>query len=1048
MKSSFPNLFIKWLTLDRVVPIISPRVSWLIFGITLSGLWEVSRGQMLTSFSVGGDVARSVAFSPDKKWLAAACSKGGAGFKGGAGQVRIWELASGRLAHTLEGHSGGVLTVAFSPDGSLVATAGEDNAVRIWDAASGQLKHLLTGHGGRFGWVHCVAFSPNGRLIASAGEDHTVKLWSPSDASLVRSLEGHSDRIESLAFSPDGKTLATGGLGLAGNVALWDIPSGGLVRSLRPPLREAPVRAPEDETEKAVGNLTEMFKKLDMLDWQITSVQTEWKGRRDSSGSLQQIMAGLEGTLRPVAFSPDGHLLLTGSLDRFIYMWDARDGSLRRTLTAHSGLVRAIALSPDGTRFASAGEDKNIKVWNASNGYQLGRIDGAHSGPIRALIFSPDGKSLASSASGDRATKLWNTSGWALVRTIDSGGSDSLAFSPDGRWLYTASSDVQVWDIATGRLVRTLGEKSLSLTSLALSPDGRLLAGGTSGEGSAHMAVLLWDTASGALQQTLLGHSGPVWAVAFSADGRIVASASDDTTLKFWETGSGTLLATAFGIGQGDDWLVTTPDGLFDGSPGGWGQVRWRFSEELFDTAPIEMFFNEFYHPGLLAEILVGRRPKAPRDIAQLDRRQPEIKLALAGGPQTGAISTRNISLKLEVAEAPANSQRPTGSGARDVRLFRNGSLIRVWHGDVLAGKGGQVTLEATLPIVAGVNRLTAYAFNRDNIKSSDAELVITGSESLKRQGTVHILAIGINEYQNRDYKLNYAVADANAFAEGLRQQQSRLGRLTGVEFVTLQDQDASKANILGAIARLAGQTTGPLSPRAPQALGRIRPAEPEDTVYIYYAGHGTAAGPRFYLIPNDLGYRGPRTELDEIGLKTILEHSISDQELEQGFEKVDASHIVLVIDACNSGQALEAEEKRRGPMNSKGLAQLAYEKGMYILTAAQGYQAALEAAQLGHGYLTYALVQEGLGTPVADASPKDGQVTVREWLDYATLRVPRMQEMMMQDARKLGREIAFVEGEEATKELAKRSLQRPRVFYRRELKSEPLIVAKFEAKP
>src|SRR5262245_59229300 len=112
---------------------------------------------------------------------------------------------------------------------------------------------------------------------------------------------------------------------------------------------------------------------------------------------------------------------------------------------------------------------------------------------------------------------------------------------------------------------------------------------------------------------------------------------------------------------------------------------------------------------------------------------------------------------------------------------------------------------------------------------------------------------------------------------------------------------------------------------------------------------------------------------------------------------------MLFVLDACNSGQALEAEEKRRGPMNSKGLAQLAYEKGMYILTAAQSFQAALEAAQLGHGYLTYALVEEGLKTPVADSSPKDGLVIAREWLNFATERVPQMKEEKMSQGSGLG---------------------------------------------
>ncbi|MGH9907918.1 MAG: hypothetical protein ACRD8U_20305 [Pyrinomonadaceae bacterium] len=177
--------------------------------------------------------------------------------------------------------------------------------------------------------------------------------------------------------------------------------------------------------------------------------------------------------------------------------------------------------------------------------------------------------------------------------------------------------------------------------------------------------------------------------------------------------------------------------------------------------------------------------------------------------------------------------------------------------------------------------------------------------------------------------------------------------------------------------------------------------------------------------------------------MQEILSHSISDLELEPAVEGIDAGLVLMVVDACNSGQALEAEEKRRGPMNSKGLAQLAYEKGMYILTAAQSYQAALEAAQLGHGYLTFALVEEGLKTVKADAEPTDGQVLLREWLNYATERVPRMQEEKMHAARGLKIEVAFVEGEERVTDLSQRSVQRPRVFYRREQEKQPLVVAR-----
>ena len=312
----------------------------------------------------------------------------------------------------------------------------------------------------------------------------------------------------------------------------------------------------------------------------------------------------------------------------------------------------------------------------------------------------------------------------------------------------------------------------------------------------------------------------------------------------------------------------------------------------------------------------------------------------------------------------------------------------------------------------------------------------------MKRAGTAYVIAVGLNDYANTQYNLKYAVADAQGFGDEVKARQSQLGLFEKVEVVTLTNENATKANILAALKRLTGSSDTPGSPPA-GLFDRLKRAEPEDAVIIYFAGHGTAQAQRFYLIPHDLGYTGDRTKLTDDGLRSILSHSVSDIELEEVVERLDAGHLLLVIDACNSGQALEAEEKRRGPMNSKGLAQLAYEKGMYILTAAQSYQAALEAAQFGHGLLTYALVEEGLKTSVADNQPKDGILNAKEWLDFATDRVPQMQEAKMKETRGVGVGIAFTEGEQNIADPEKRSLQRPRVFYRRELDGTPLVIAK-----
>ncbi len=524
-----------------------------------------------------------------------------------------------------------------------------------------------------------------------------------------------------------------------------------------------------------------------------------------------------------------------------------------------------------------------------------------------------------------------------------------VAFSPDGKSLAVGCKDgsARLYEASGGGEARLLAGSAGEVRGVAFSPDGKYLAAGASRGGTS-----LWDVTTSAEVRRLEGHADSVNTVAFSPDGKWLTTGSEDGSTRVWESSTGAHAATLITLTEQADWLVVAPDGLFDGSPQAWNQIVWRFGHDTRSFAPVEVFFNEFFYPDLLSDIFAGKRPRAAQDIARIDRRQPRLRVTLAGDGATGAeVSARTVKVRIEVTEAPA--------GARDVRLFRNGSLVFVQRGAVVSGSGG-AALEAVVPVVEGENQLTAYAFNRDNVKSADASLDINGAASLKRAGTTYILAVGVNTYANPRYNLKFAVADANGFVEEVRRQRARLEPGGRVETISLLDKEATKANIVAALQRLSGAETGPLPAGSPVALAKLKAAEPEDVVVIYFAGHGTAQGNRFYLIPHDLGHLGERTLANQFSLQAILDHSISDEELEQILEPLSVSQLVLVIDACNSGQALEAEEKRRGPMNSKGLAQLAYEKGMYILTAAQSYQAALEAASLGHGLLTYALVEEG----------------------------------------------------------------------------------------
>jgi hypothetical protein len=201
-----------------------------------------------------------------------------------------------------------------------------------------------------------------------------------------------------------------------------------------------------------------------------------------------------------------------------------------------------------------------------------------------------------------------------------------------------------------------------------------------------------------------------------------------------------------------------------------------------------------------------------------------------------GVTSERKLVLKLEVSEKPADQDHNAGSGARDVRLFRNGSLVKVWHGDVLSGQPS-VTLEANIAAVAGENKFVAYAFNRDNVKSKDATLNLTGANSLKRPGTAYVLVIGVNTYSNQQYNLKYAVADATAFGDEVQRAQQQIANYERIEVASLQNEQATKANILRALKLLAGSQET-MTADAPTALQKLKATQPEDAVFIYFAGH------------------------------------------------------------------------------------------------------------------------------------------------------------------------------------------------------------------
>ena len=288
-----------------------------------------------------------------------------------------------------------------------------------------KLRATLEGHKQQ---VFSVAYSPDGKTLASGSNDKTIKLWDVKTGKERATFEGHTEGVQSVAYSPDGKTLASGG---------------------------------EDKTIKL---------------WDI------------KTGKERATLEGHRAWVKSVVYSPDGKTLASGSDDRKIKLWDAKTGKKLATLRGHTESVLSLAYSPDGKTLASGSWDKTIKLWDAKTGKELATLKGHTDWGVWSVAFSPDGKTLAS-GSGDKTIKLW--------------------------------------DVKTGKELATLEGHIEEVSSVAFSPNGKRLASGGHD-------ITIWDVRTGKEQATLKGHKGDVISVAYSPDGTTLASASTDKTIKLW----------------------------------------------------------------------------------------------------------------------------------------------------------------------------------------------------------------------------------------------------------------------------------------------------------------------------------------------------------------------------------------------------------------------------------------------------------------------------------------------------------------------------------
>lgn len=847
-------------------------------------VWDIARGEVIRTLRLGispGSRPPLAALSPDERILAVR----GPAFPAPEipmGEVLlVYDFATGRQLNVFPG-LGTVEDLAFSLEGLLAIVRG-DRSIDLWNPGSGPLRQMPI----QPGPVRTIAFSPDGKLLASGGSDSVLRWWEAESGILLREIEGHEKAISSLAFTPDGTRLVSGSTD--GSVRLWDV----------------------------------------------------------ATGATLKVLAGLGSPIVHLSVTPGGDSVLVGTSGlEPVSLVSLTTAERIASFPRQGSSDPAVALSPDGT-LAAMGDGRNhtIHLWDLAAGNVLKQELAGQGRAVHRIAFAADGRSVA----------------FGQTRRAD-GGRAPLEST---LWLERAGlPDVAVEKgVANeGSYLRETGPDA----SFAETPDGRQIDGGPNGK----------LTVYGPTGETrnLVGHTGDILAVAVSPDGRRLVSGSADQTLRLWDLATGTNLLSVF-VGIDGEWVAWTPEGYYTSSLRGDRYIGWqvrRGTQRIAIFYPAAQFQKQYYQPDVVAAyVQTGElrsaleQANASRGLPGTEAREaavetllpPEIYVAL---PDRDGLQVRTENLRIKAAAF--SSPFPV----QDFRVSLNGAQVYpLTKSAPVAQRLREVELEVTLK--PGANRLSFVAEHAKASSTVTSRLIRYDPPPGARQPApdalpdLFLLAIGISDYKEPALQLSYADDDARALAEIFQTQEERLfGR---VEARILPDP----------------QTGGPVTrDEVVEALDWFsNQGTAKDVRILFLSGHGgldTKQRFYFYLQDQELA-KHPETK--SIGWDRYLES------LTAGLPQK-----ILMIDACHAG----AVNPGRSRADLTRLVKETQNNDIVIFAASRDTEESKEDDAWKHGAFTHALLEGLKGAADGfDGGRRDGRIEGPELGAWIKHRVPQL---------------------------------------------------------
>jgi WD40 repeat protein len=906
-------------------------------------------------------------------------------------------------------HYAGITRLSVDKEQQYLVSSSKDKTARLWDLNSKKLIRVFRPPigAGVEGLLYAVAIAPDASVVATGGISRKVYLFDRASGRLLRALDQASSVLH-LEYSPDGKFL---NVSLAGNKGFVVYETSGYVPvATAADIGNSTHYISMDLHRHIVAASDDGFVRLYEFREHANRPLMLLNKRHFAEGIPRSTVFSSDGHTLAVAFAKLGlvELLSVPNLAT-VHQPDVGGCSQHR---GQSSIVTLAWANNDTTLYGGGACQKSrgrtlIRAWaSAGRGdyedYRVsedsiehmlplknGSIAFTSNDPLIGILYPNGSLELLTDAvipdyRGMGSGFLLNDSGTIVEVSLDRGrefvrfavlerrlmssklfnfgeptlypptrsGTSSGIFSLFGK---EDESSITDWENTPSP---KLNGKVLELDpndisrSLAFAPSADRFVLGT------ESSLQCYDRDGKKVWKTAV--PGPSWNVSITRNGMLVVAALGDGTIRWYRLQDGVEIVALVLHRNRTSWVIWTPKGYFDAEHGAESLVGWHVNqgkdrEGLY--LPISRFFDEFYRPDIIDRVF--ERVSSERKMTVEENQQGPAAILMAHR-MPPSIAIQNFPSESEDEQVQLDIEATNeGGGIDEIRVYANGKVINEKTRGIQAlgmvQTDKSLKKRVTVDLLPGDNWIRAVAYSLDRVEGPEAEVVVH-HRGVKKESVLHLIAVGINEYQNSELNLDFAKLDAEGILSHFRSSSPNIFK--AIRYHTVFDHQATKEGILRTLRSIEMTAA--------------------DEVILFLGGHGETDGTSWYFIPYELAYPEKPEELRDKGL--------SSRELQEEIVRMGATKILVLLDSCKSGAALSAFSTR-GVEDRKALAQLVRASGAHVVAASTKDQEASEAKQLGHGIFTYTLLQGMRGG--ADGSPKDGVIMVRELLSYVESQLP-----------------------------------------------------------